>query len=281
MGACATGPRYRAKTPITATNSDVTADIEGLDTRFEDQGLVVVGRVQAPAALGVRGASIARVDGEPCADASEAAIAIALDDVVTWQRPVAVIGARRFRIEFPQTLRLADLTSGAWALDVATERAGVPGCLRIPIQKDDKRDTWTPSSPWMLGLHVDLSPLGVRVGAGRFVGPVVLGLEDAISARWSTAAFVAAAHVYSGVGVEASYAGRWALSGGGASAGTFRNGPRLRVFFGQEQAPRYDSYRVGFGGVGVEVAHWWSAGAQAASTEVIFGLGGWLNLSEL
>jgi hypothetical protein len=278
---CATGPRYRAKRPLSASNEDLTVDVEGLDTGHDDPGLVVVGRLRAAAEIGVRGASIARVGDAPCADTSEAASTLALDGAPSWQRPVAVAGTRRLRLDFPETLRLSDRTAGAWALDVATERAGKPGCLRVPIQQDDDRATWTPTSPWMLGVHIDLSPLGFGLGAGRLLGPVVVGLEDAISARWSTAALVAAAHVYSGMGLEASYAGAWALPGGAAPAGSFRNGPRLRAFYGASSAPRFDSPRVGFGGFGVEVAHWWAEGGRAASTNVVFGIGGWMNLSEL
>ena len=126
---------------------------------------------------------------------------------------------------------MAKRLGGPLAIDLATVRAGVPGCLRIAVQDERETATWTPVSPWMVGGRVAVPPIELGVRAGRRLGPVVVGLEESVSARRTTAAAVATARVYQGLCLDAGYAAAWTLPGNDEAAGAFRNGPRLRAFW--------------------------------------------------
>jgi hypothetical protein len=146
--------------------------------------------------------------------------------------------------------------------------------------------TWTPSSRWMVGFRIAGNPLGFGLRGGRWVGPAavpfIVGLEGAISARRGTVSALAADRLLgSSFSVEAGYAGAWELPGGGFPAGTFRNGPRLGLFYGPVTDDRYDGARLHLGGFGVELTRWWAAAGHDASTDVVVTIGGWVSTSLL
>jgi hypothetical protein len=275
VSGCAAGPVFRAKKPIAASNDDLSVQVTGVDSRYTDDGLVVVGRLLAPPDAAVRGASLANPNKSlPCEAPRHRASALALDGAASWRRPLPAPGDHAVTLDFPESIGLHDLQKGPMALDVETDRAGVAGCLRVPIQTEGDQATWTPTVPWMLGLRFSAPPLAFGLGAGRWVGPLVLGIEGEISGRRGGVAAVAAAEVWQGLGVDVSYAGAWARPGGTEPAGTFRNGPRLGVLLGQEAVSgRFE--RLVLSGFELAVQHWWAENGQPASTVFTFGLTAW------
>jgi hypothetical protein len=280
-GACASGPRFRPVRSLAGADGGVSVEVAGVDSRATAPGIAVAAQVSAPEGTRLREAALALPDEKPCEDHDQTAAIIAVDGAPSWQRPVPVAGAHRLTLRFAETFGLQKRLSGPLAIDlaVATDQTGAGGCVRVAVQDEGEKATWTPGSPWMVGVRLDAAPLAFGLRAGRFVGPVVLGIEDSISPTWSTAAAVATANVFENIGLEVSYAGRWALPGGSDAAGTFRNGPRARLFFSVDGPPRFDGRRIVLAGVGVEVARWWATDAQAAATNVVIGLTGWMNVS--
>jgi hypothetical protein len=279
---CASGPRFRPVAPLAAANDALSAEIDGVENRVSDPGLVLAARVAAPPGTELRGAALALPGTDPCTSMDdEQAAVLAVDGRDSWRRPVPVAGQHRLTLRFPQTLGLASRLEGPMALDLATVRAGVPGCLRIAVQDERQTATWTVVSPWMLGVRIDFAALALGVRAGRRVGPVVVGLEETVSAYRSTTAALASVRVFQGFGLDVGYAAAWTLPGHVESAGTFRNGPRLRGFYGLVQSPRFDGGRLTLAGFGVEVTRWWAAGSRGAETDIVFGVGGWFSPSGL
>ena len=280
-GACGTAPSYRPKGPasMSAANDDLDVEITGLESRGEDPGLVFVGTLSASDGVAVRGAQVTNPEGQrPCASTNQPASELSVDGAPTWQRPFAVGGEHALRLDFPRTVGFDALVQGPLAVDLETTRAGVDGCLRVPIQGGGDRATWTAVSPWMVGLRVPLSLIsaGVGVGVGRWLGSLaVVGVEGDIGLTRATTAALADIVVWRGTALEASYGGFWDLPGGTTPAGTFRHGPAFGVVLGQVGDARRE--RVQFGGVTVDVAHWSSGGGQAAFSELRLSVHVWLN----
>jgi hypothetical protein len=262
---------------MTATSDGVTVEVDGLTGRLSDPGLEVLVRVSAPDGTTVRGGIVARASKPPCEDELVRAGVIAMDESVVWQRPVPVAGQHHLSMRFPQAIGLPNRIKGASALDLEFERGSAATCLRIPVQDENERATWTPTGRWMVGPRIDLYPLAAGLHVGRLVGPVILGVEETVSAKVDTAAVMASALIDKFV-LEASYAGRWAWTEG-VAGGSFRNGPRLRLAYGEPLATRFDSSRLVYGGFGVEVVHWWATNGQPADTAFSVGVGGWFNVS--
>jgi hypothetical protein len=287
VSACATGPAFRPKTPLGAANDDLDVEIDGLEEGPDGPEYTIAAEVLAQRDVALRGATLAAPQAAPCTRAGypdQTVAALGLDGADAWQRPLPVMGRHRLTLRFPGALGLGERVSGPMTLDIATERAGTSGCLRVPIQGRQDRATWTPSSPWMVGFRIDANPLGVALRAGRWGGPAafpfIAGLEGAISSRRGTVAALAANRILgSAFSLEAGYVGGWELPGGELPAGTFRNGPRAGLLYGVVTDPRYDGERLYVGGLGVEVTRWWAALGHGASTDVVFTIAAWLSSS--
>jgi hypothetical protein len=281
----AQGIRFRSTRVREGGSGDLSVEIRGLEDVDEEQALVVEGRVVAPTPAGIVGAALARPETKPCAQRDEVADAIAVDGVAQWARPVSMSGDQRLTLSFPLTLGLGRRLEGPLAIDVATDRGGVPGCVRVPIQGDDDAATWVPTSPWMAGLRLELwhfdgyerHPWAIGARGGHWLGPVIAGVEGTLSLSRVTAAAVATLPVAWWLSLEGAYAGRWDFSEAGPPGRVIRHGPRVGLSFDTARIPRVE--RVHVGGLGVDVSRWWASGGQAASTEVILRVVGWVSPS--
>jgi hypothetical protein len=120
-------------------------------------------------------------------------------------------------------------------------------------------------------------PLAFGLRGGRWLGPVIAGLEGTLNLQRATAAIVGTAPVVWWLSFEGAYAGRWAFSEAGPLGHVVRHGPRLGLSLDTARMRRFD--RIHVGGFGVDVTRWWAGGGQAASSEVLLRVVGWLSPS--
>jgi hypothetical protein len=161
---------------------------------------------------------------------------------------------------------------------VAYRREGAAGCLRVPLVGAGEGTEWAAVPRWMLGVRVGGPRISLGVRGGRWLGPVLAGVEGAAGPDRASVAVLAQARVFGGIGLELDGMGWWELAGTDRARGSFRYGPRGAIhFMNALQRERLGGLALGVSSLAVGVGRWLAAEGEAARTEISLDLVVWWN----
>ena len=274
-GGCASGPVLSASASHTAANGDFSLAARRLSTPFHDDVVVETDAV-ATTPVAVERVSLSPAAVSPCGAPATDAATLSVDGAPVWRRPVALAGARHLRVELPSDAQVDAALEGAAALDVAFQRAGTPGCLRIALVDEGGGREWRMASRWMVGVRIGAVPAVLGLRLGRWLGPILAGIEGAAGPARASALVLAESPIAGGIAFELGAMGWWELSGTDRSRGSFRYGPRGSLhLLSVPVRERLGGMTVAMSSLAIGAARWGAADGETAKTEVTVDLTLW------